>query len=248
MNSPFDGRSRRLLAWALAFLCAREMYGIVEAMGPSLPLVAVAAVGGVALLGFALRRWPIACGLAALACLSALVQLHVQAMGGPMRHEYAVGVALLGWLCGLLYARDAGVHAAEELAETGAVAALSATYVAAGISKLVKGHLVWAESATLRAMLAAHRPIDDASLFGAYAQKIIADGALAEALAWATLAVQLGAWMLLVGRRSRIVWGTLLLIFHLHVAYLTGIYYWGAIWLLFVYSYPWPLPRVLGSS
>jgi hypothetical protein len=164
-----------------------------------------------------------------------------------MRHPFAVGVALLGWLCGLLYAGNAAVPAAEELAEAGAVAALSATYVCAGLSKLIKGHFMWAESATLRAMLVAHRPVDGTSLFDAYAQKVIESPQLAEALAWATLVVQLGAPLLLLGRRWRMLWGTLLLGFHLHVAMLTGIHYSGAIYLLILLSYPWPLPRVLGS-
>jgi hypothetical protein len=252
VSSPFDGRSRRLLWWALAFLCAREMISTCAAVGPSLPLVLLTAFGLAALLSFALQRWPIAAGMAALASLSVLSQTHALLSGGPMRHEFAVGVALLGWLCGVAFARGQKV---DELAEAGAVAALAATYVSAGMSKLVKGQLVWAESATLRAMLAAHHPVDGGSYFDAYAQKIIESAGLAQALGWATLAIQLGAPLLLVGRRWRMLWGTLLIVFHLQVAWLTGIYYSGAIYLLVVFSYPWPLPsagrqegfRVLGS-
>ncbi len=247
MTSPFDGRSRRLLAWLLAFFCARQMVVIAAALERSPFIVLLCAVGLIALVQFA-RRWrPIASGVVALTALSVLSQMHALAEGGPMRHEFAVGVALLGWLCGLGWARDADADTAESFAEMGAVAALAATYVDAGLSKLIHGHLAWAESATLRSMLVAHRRVDDLSLVGRYAQFIIEHGRVAEALSWATLVVQLGAVLWLAGPRSRALWGTLLLVFHLHVALLTGIYYWGAIQLVFVLSYPWPLPRVLGS-
>jgi hypothetical protein len=242
VTSPFDGRSRRLLAWLLALLCAREMVLIAAALGKSALTISLTAVGLLALLQFA-RRWhPIACGVIALTALSVLSQLHAIAEGGPMRHEFAVGVALLGWLCGLAWSRSAEVAVAESFAEIGAAAALAATYVDAGISKLLHGN--WAESATLRAMLVAHRRVDDLSLAGKYARFIVENAHFAQALSWTTLAVQLGAVLYLFAPRW--IWGTLLLIFHLHVAFLTGIYYWGALYLLALFSYRWP--RVLGSK
>jgi hypothetical protein len=162
-----------------------------------------------------------------------------------MRHQYAVGVMLLGWLCGLAWERRRPEEA-EATAEMGAAAALVATYVSAGLSKLLHGR--WAESNTLRAMLVAHCRVDDASWLGQYARFIVEHARAAEALSWATVIVQLGAVLYLVGPRWRALWGTLLLAFHLHVLYLTGISYWGAMYLLAVWSYPWPLPRMLGSK
>jgi hypothetical protein len=245
VTSPFDGRSRRPLAWALAILCAWELWVMVQAQERSAPLWIVAAVGFVGLGLFALRVRPIVSGLAALTAMSVAAQSRELQAGGPMRHQYAVGVALLGWLCGLAWERRRPEEA-EATAEMGAAAALAATYVSAGLSKLLHGG--WAESATLRAMLVAHRRVGDPSLFGRYAQLIVENARFAEALSWATLVVQLGAVLYLVGPRWRALWGTLLLAFHLHVLYLTGISYFGAMYLLVVWSYPWPLPTVLGSK
>jgi hypothetical protein len=242
MTSPFDGRSRRPLAWLLAILCTRELVLMASALGWTAPAIALTCAGAVAVVLFA-RRWhPIACGVVALTALSVLSQLHALAEGGPMRHEFAVGVALFGWLCGLGWARSGDAAVAEPFAEMGAASALAATYVDAGISKLLHGN--WAESSTLRAMLVAHRRVDDLSLAGRYARLIVENAHFAQALSWATLVVQLGAVLYLFAPRW--LWGTFLLIFHLHVAFLTGIYYWGAMYLLALFSYRWP--RVLGSS
>jgi hypothetical protein len=240
VKSPFDGRSRRPLAWVLALLFARQLLLVAGALERSPSVMALSATALVALVLFARGYKPLLSGALALTLMSVLAQLHAMQSGGPMRHEFAVGVALFGWLCGLALGKD------DALPEIGAAAALMATYVDAALSKLLHGN--WAESATLRAMLVAHRRVDDVSLLGSYARFVVEHAPAAELLSWATLIVQLGAAIYLVGPRARMLWGTLLLVFHLHVALLTGIYYWDAMYLLVAWSYPWPLPRVLGSS
>jgi hypothetical protein len=239
VKSPFDGRTRRPLAWLLAFLFARQLWAVAGALESTPQVLILAAVGLVAIVVFAWNRKPLLAGAIALTAMSVLAQMEAMDRG-PMRHQFAVGVALLGWLCGLALGTD------EALPEIGAAAALMATYVDAGISKLL--HHNWAESATLRAMLVSHHRVDDGSLYARYVDFVVTHARAAEMLSWATLVVQLGAVLFLVGPRWRILWGTLLLLFHLQVALLSGIGYTDAMCLLAAWSYPWPLPRVLGSS
>ncbi len=62
---------------------------------------------------------------------------------------------------------------------------------------------------------------------------------LSQALAGATVVIQLGAVALVLSARLRLVSAALLLAFHVNVALLTGIYYSGNMLLLVAFGCPW---------
>jgi hypothetical protein len=263
--SPYDGGSRRVLWIGLALGCAAQLVGTASsvaslaagpgahplaprfllALGGSPAAWVAAAIGVLALTAFALRRAPLASGALALALLALVGEAHAALADGPRRHEFATGAALAGWLCGLAFARALRPGARpldsedDALAETGAVAALAATYVDAALSKLTSSGLGWTDALSLRAMLLTQRPINDVSLAGAWARAILEHPALAQALSLATLVVQLGAIAWAFDRRARVVCGLLILAFHFNVSVLTGIGYMGAVWLVVLFSFPW---------
>lgn len=211
---------------------------LVMASTPCLVVVAGIALG--ALLAFALRRSPLAAGLVALGALAILESTSATlAAAGHSRNYFAGGATLAGWLFGLAVARRIDRSGDESFATAGATASLAATYFDAGLSKLLRSGVMWADAGARVAVLANH-PIDDNSALGAYARFIAENGAAARALSIATLAVELGAFLFLFGPRLRMLWGTLLLAFHVNVALATRtIFYVQASILLAAFSYPW---------
>src|SRR6185295_718457 len=97
MRSPFDGRARWPLRLLLAFLFGRQLVSVAGSLERSPAVLALAGVGLLAIVFFAWNKRPLLCGGVALTAMSVLAQLEPE----PMRHQFAVGVALLGWLCGL---------------------------------------------------------------------------------------------------------------------------------------------------
>jgi hypothetical protein len=79
---------------------------------------------------------------------------------------------------------------------------------------------------------------------------VVEEPGIAHALAAGALAVQIGSPLYLVHRRLRMVWGALLLGFHINVQLLTGIGYGAPMLLLLVWSYPWgrAVARLRGSA
>jgi hypothetical protein len=205
----------------------------------------VAVVGAVAVLIFMRRAGRIAAPAVALAAGALLNEGIAAAFEGPMRCYFGSGAALLGWILGTLYARalgprDRGSRQIEAFAELGAAACLSATYVAAAISKLAAQGLSWADGANLRALVLSQHPVDASGPLAAYARLVAAAPSFAFTLAALTLIAQLGALAYPFGRRARALSGTLLCAFHLNVRLLVPILFVGPVVLLVAWSYPWP--------
>jgi len=206
---------------------------------PCLLVLAAASLAGLA--SFARRRSPLAAGLVALAALAVLE--HTKAtftFAGHSRIFFAGGAALAGWLFGLAFARQIRRDGDPAFAEAGAIAGLAATYVDAGLSKVLDAGLVWADANSVRIAVLVNHPVDDPSVLGAYARFLVENGTAAHALSIVTLVIELGAFVYLFGPRARVVWGTLLIAFHVNVALVAqNIFYVQATILLVAFSYPW---------
>jgi hypothetical protein len=204
-------------------------------------VIFLAAVSLVSLSLFVRRRVPLAAGLVALATLAVLE--HTKAtftFAGHSRIFFAGGAALAGWLFGLAFARRVGREGDPSYAEAGAIAGLAATYVDAGLSKVLDAGLMWGDANSVRIAVLTNHPIDDTSALGTYARFIVDNDAAARALAIATLVLELGAFVYTFGPRARRIWGTLLLAFHVNVALVAqNIFYVQACVLLVAFSYPW---------
>lgn len=250
MRSPYDGLSRRPLVVGLAVTATFDLVLALWAIGEQRRgwlawAVPVALVGAAALVEHARRRAPIASGLVALGALALLVGADAALFGGSRRFFFASGAALFGWVAGLLWARLLGRRDGEPFAEAGAQAALAATYFNAGLGKLVQSGFAWADAQTLRAMIVATRPADGAGVLADCARLVVEHPGVARALAAATVVIQLGAVLWLLGPRTRAVWGALLLGFHLSVFLLVGIPYVQQATLVALWSWPWP--RLAGA-
>jgi hypothetical protein len=213
--------------------------------GRPLGVGSVAVVGAVAILIFMRRAGRIAAAAVALAAGALLNEGIAAAFEGPMRCYFGSGAALLGWIIGTLYARargprDRSRRQIEVFAELGAAACLSATYLAAAISKLSAQGLSWADGANLRALVLSQHAVDSRGPIAAYARLVAAAPSFAFALAALTLIAQLGALAYPFGRRARALSGTLLVAFHLNVRLLVPILFVGPVVLLVAWSYPWP--------
>lgn len=214
-----------------------------------LPVALLAITGSLALVQFGRGRHQALCGAIAVAVLAWLTEAHAALVGGPMRSFFTAGAMLLGWVFGLACARGASRGPAAQaarrstfessFAEAGAAGALAATYVGAGLSKLVHSGPAWVESARLRVVVLAEHPVDDTSIFGALARAVGASAGLASALALATLIIRIGALAYPFSSRARAGVGTALLAFHLSVWALLHILYVEAFVLLVLFSYPW---------
>lgn len=260
--SVYQGASRAPLRWLLALVAATEavVLGVVlshadraASAGPAplrwlaggpLAAGAVATVVVLALAAFARRARPLTAGAIALAGLALLSEAHTAVSESPRRVFFTSGAMLLGWLAGLAYARVLGggagrdpARAEEILAEAGAAAALAATYVNAAVSKLGDGGLGWmADASTLRGLVIMGTYVDGP---GPLQRAVAEHPGVASALALVAVLTQLGSPLYLLHRRLRMLWGTLLLGFHLNVLVLTGIFYIQATILIVAWSYPW---------
>jgi len=116
---------------------------------------------------------------------------------------------------------------------------LAATYVSAGLSKLLAQGLSWTDPAHLSGTILSLHQVDDAGWRSACVRLVVGHPALARGLLAATLAIQLGAFAYPLHPTLRAVWGTLLIGFHTQVWLLTGIAYSENLWLLLLFSYPW---------
>jgi hypothetical protein len=205
-------------------------------------LVALGALALVALVQLARGKAQLAWGTLALLLLALLAESHAALVGGPGRSTFASGGMLLGWLVGLLWGRALdGTRRREDLAESAARAVLAATYVAAALSKLLAHGVRWADDTTLRAIVLSQHRVSDHGLLWRYTTWVVERPGVSQALAAATLAIQLSAVFLLSSSRSlRAASAALLLLFHLNVGLLTGIGYASNMLLLVIVAYPWP--------
>jgi hypothetical protein len=265
MRSPYDGLSRRPLRVGLAvvgaatvafetsaFRAGRRGFGVARSspafllwIGERPAVVAILALAGVAALFlFARRPAAILPGSIALLVMASLSESHTALSGGVSHFPFVGGAALLGWLLGLAYARGLRPRRAgafdEALAEAGAVAMVAATYVCSGLAKLVKSGPAWADDTTLRATVLSLHRVDDTSVLGAYARLVVAHPGASRALAAASLIIETCAFLYVAHPRLRVLWGALLLGFHLNVLLLLGIPYVLAAATVLLFSFPWP--------
>lgn len=204
------------------------------------PVVALLVIAGAAVAGFARGgRAQLWFGLLTLGAFGILVETMNAHVGFPQRRFYSIGAALLGWIVGLSFARlrNADDDRSERLAEAGAAAGLVATYANAGVQKLFSGGLF--EIHSLQAHVLTHHFIDDGSPVGTFAYFVAFHPLIATTLALTTVLIQAGSWMFLVGPRARMLWGTLLISFHLGTLVMLHIIYVEATVLLAAWCYPW---------
>ena len=109
--------------------------------------------------------------------------------------------------------------------------------VGAGAQKLIAGGLF--ADHTLQAHILSHHQVDDTSIWGNISGWIALDPTLSAVLALATAVIQVGAWIFLLGPRARVVWGSLLIAFHLATLAILHIIYIEATVLLAAWTYPW---------
>jgi hypothetical protein len=212
---------------------------LIGIAGRPLPIVALSLIALVAVVQLMRGRRTLACGALALVAMALMAESHAAVVGGPARNTFASGAVLLGWLGGLVWGRALGDGDREDLAESGALALLAATYVGAALSKLMALGVAWIDDHTLRALLLTQNRVSDHGLLARYAMLVVEHPRLSQALAGATVVIQLGAVALVLSARLRLVSAALLLAFHVNVALLTGIYYSGNMLLLVAFGCPW---------
>jgi len=166
-------------------------------------------------------------------------------------HGGALGA---GWVLGLLGARICGIRAdtaagsraSEQLAWRGAIGALSATYVKAGLAKLTAVGVAWIDPLTLRAIVLAHYDPTGPEM-RLWLQDLLLDSpTLSAALLGYGLVAELGAVLLLTSGRWRMIWSAVLINFHIGVfAATTDILFFTALMFLFILGWRvYPLERL----
>lgn len=255
-----DG-GRRGLRIALTLILFHDLYGIVANMflipAPDTalpwwpgwlvtmrtmvwPVVALLVIMAVGLVGFARgRREQLWFGLVVLVSEALLVESMNAHVGDHRRRFYSVGTALAGWLVGLAFARlrKADMGRAERLAEAGAAAGLAATYFNAGMQKIAAGGLL--EDYSFQSHILTHHHIDDTSPIGTIAQFVATNQTAATVVALGAVVIQTGSPLFMLSRRTRMIWGTLLISFHLGTQAFLHIIYLPTAVLLVCWSYPW---------
>jgi hypothetical protein len=217
---------------------------VVRDLAGSTPLLAgLAIVTGAAMVFFARGRRPVLAGLLALAANRLLLEAFGAVDGVYDETSYHAGSALLGWICGCLYARALGEaresREVDAMAALGAAAMFGATYVNAGLSKLLEGGLSWADSDTIRLLVMSHRPAGGATWSDALRTFAGNSASFAIALSVGTLVIQCGAFLFPWTRRTRAVWGALFLAFHAGIYLVSGIFFIQAVFLSVLFAFPW---------
>jgi hypothetical protein len=213
----------------------------------------LAAVGVALVIRFALRpgRWLEAAAVLAIA--GVLQEGFGHIVGVYFEPFFQTGAVLFGWLAGYgiaaaTFGRSGTVRELERVAASGAIAALGAVYVAAGLSKLAASGLAWGTDPThVRLMILAHREVGASGARDAIIGVVSESGAAGAFFAFCSLIIEVGAFVLIVGSRTRAVWGGLLLAFHAGLYVLTGILFAGGAVLIAAFCLPWhrvpDLPR-----
>ncbi len=270
--SVHGGGGRKGLRWVLCLVLLIDFYGIIENLyiipAPDValpwspgwlvtldvmvwPIVVLLIAYAIGVAGLARgKRAQMWFALLTLVTMAVLVEAMDAHVGQHRRRFYSTGAALAGWLIGLVFARvrKADDDRAERLAEAGAAAALAATYINAGIQKLLAGALF--KDHSLPAHILTHHEIDDLSLFGSLSRHVALHPGLAMTLVLTTVVIQTGSWTYMVGPRLRMLWGSLLISFHLGTLVFLHIIYIEATILLVAWSYPWAriVARVQGRG
>jgi hypothetical protein len=200
------------------------------------------------LVAVARDRAPVRAGLWALCWAALLSEWQTQIFGSPSRNAFFPGAALLGWVLGQLWAgtvldRDDPVHGREHrerLGEAGALGCIAAAYVGSCLSKLLAAGASWADPGQVRALILWQEPLAEWPWLLAWRDAIVGDPSLARAAAIATLAIEGGALLLLLGPRLRLSWSALLVGLHASITLLCTMPYLEPIALLGLFAVPWP--------
>lgn len=206
----------------------------------------------VGLVALALDRHPIAAGLWAIAWAALQSEWQTQIFGSPSRNAFFPGAVLLGWVLGQAWARlvayESGTTISREfrerLAEAGALGCIAAAYVGSCLSKLVAAGLAWADGTSVRALVLWQQPLADWAWLSAYRHAILDVPALASVASVATLVIEGGAFLLLLGPRLRMLWAALIVGLHLNITLLCTMPYLEPMALLALIAVPWP--RIVG--
>lgn len=199
-------------------------------------------------------RAPVKAAVWALAWAALLSEWQTQIFGSPSRNAFFPGAALLGWVLGQLWATtvlerdraatsDDSRHRAfrERLGEAGALGCIAAAYAGSCLSKLLAAGTSWADASQVRALILWQEPLADWAWLLAWRDAIIENPALARAAAIATLVIEGGALLLLLGPRLRLAWAALLCGLHLTITLLCTMPYLEPCALLVLLVVPWPL-------
>ncbi len=199
-------------------------------------------------------RRPIVGGLWALAWAALLSEWQTQIFGSPSRNAFFPGAAVAGWVLGELWAhavadeRDTTPHRVtrERLGEVGVLGCIAAAYVGSGLSKLLASGAGWADGAQIRALVLWQQPVADWAWIEAYRSLVLQEPAVAVAASVATLVIETGALVLLLGPRARLAWTVAILGLHINIIVLCTMPYLEPMALLLLVAVPWP--RVLGRT
>ncbi len=222
---------------------------------PATP-VTLALIGAVALAALgalAANRRPLLASAVALAAMG-LVSLWGTQYFGMVSHNFMFpGGLLFGWALGLVYARTRCPRGApdralsEELAEAGAMGVFAALYVSSAASKLIDSGADWLSPNTLRVLVLSQRGLADLGWIDRYRSLLIDHPGLARLGAALTLTIEGGSFFLLVSRRTRTLWGALILLLHLNIIVIATMPYIEPMSFALVFALPWPallrLPR-----
>lgn len=221
-------------------------YGVIAGSLPA--MVALIATTLVALWRFLGSRASLAAGLIALAGMKVVGETFARIFSVHHQDFYQGGAMLAGVVVGEAYALWEGVRPDRSRADalearrfgmTGALGMLAGSYMAAGTSKVLVGGLGWATSSAVRLMLLSHAEVDGAAWSLAISRWTADSPYLCMALEVATLIIQLGAFMLVIGPRARRLWALLIVAFHAGIYLTSHIFFLSPMMFAVVVAVPW---------
>jgi hypothetical protein len=129
----------------------------------------------------------------------------------------------------------------DALGEAGAAGVFAAVYLGAFVSKVIGGVAGWGEGPSLLAVvLGRHKFAHESTLVDRSLFYVAAHPGIATTVALTTLAIQGGMFCYLLSPRLRILFGTLVIAFHVNGFVFMGVRYVEPIILALLFSYPWP--------
>lgn len=212
---------------------------------------ALLAVSLLSLWQFARRGWLLA-GLLALLCDGLIFEAHATRFGRVEAEALCADPTLLGWLLGAWFARQAlpkpqpqnpvllNLNLMEnEVAFSGALALFSGTYVAAGLSKLLRSGPEWMVPETIWSLVLTNQRTTS-GLGHALSQLVLHSPFLATVLAILTVVLEAGAWIALLGPRLRALAMLQIFGFHSVLWLMCGLNSSQGMLLACAFGLPWP--------
>jgi hypothetical protein len=205
----------------------------------------------IALAGIALcfrARGNIAAGIAAMAGMEVLYHRYTLVSEVSRQGFQQSGAVLFAWVLGMAIARlsrgslGAGPAAEQREHEFGyraALAALAATYVSAGLSKLRVGGIEWISSSTIRMMILSHTEMNEPFGIGALRTWLANSPRACVALQAWTVLLELSGIGLVFGWRIRMLCAMELLAMHVGIELASGIAFPQPRVMLLILGFPW---------